>query len=210
MSFDVWVAVHEQNWPTVRQVNECLAERNLPISLVSELPGKPLAKISGLGLPVKFDNEQIELEVSIIRLNETVGYASRIAEPQSHKTEGRPQSGVEFLNDLLTGLDFGESLGNADFQVVPITKDTKWEEANLNDDLKDFGYSGEPFSEGDYVVVMPILSRSKHAASAYFFLGSICECFGGFGFEYQGMTSGYEPYGHTLIELGHERNERTN
>src|SRR3954468_5550511 len=88
MSFDYYVAVHREKWPTAAAVQASLERLGYPLGL--EQSGHvPFAMSPGVfDLPVVFEGRFVELEVEIEQATDVddpeslVGYIARKAEPE--------------------------------------------------------------------------------------------------------------------------------
>jgi hypothetical protein len=88
MSFDYFVAVHRDKWPTARAVQTALEDLGYPLSLVLA-SDEPLCVVRGtLGLPVILDGRPVELETEIEEATDVDdpeslwGFIAKCAAPQ--------------------------------------------------------------------------------------------------------------------------------
>jgi hypothetical protein len=67
MSFDYFVAVHSDKWPTAEAVQTALEGLGYPVSLVSA-PDEAFSVAKGtFSLPVLFEGRQVRLEADIVQ-----------------------------------------------------------------------------------------------------------------------------------------------
>ena len=70
MSFDYFVAVHRDKWPTAREVQAALERLSYPVSLASALD-EPFSVVKGdFNLPVIFEGRAVSLEADIERASD--------------------------------------------------------------------------------------------------------------------------------------------
>ena len=87
MSFDYFVAVHRESWPTAEAVQESLAKLGYPLALAIA-PSTPFSVADGtFGLPVVFEGRPVSLEVDIEQATDAddsdslFGYIAEVAAP---------------------------------------------------------------------------------------------------------------------------------
>ena len=140
MSFDYYVAIAQDNWPTAAAVQRALKNLGYPLALVSS-PDQPFSTADGgFGLPVVFESRQVELEVDIERATEIddpeslFGYIAACSAPHFKISDGDYFLTLTFRSDadriraglylaaalILTFGGYGfenqfETHGNADF-----------------------------------------------------------------------------------------------
>jgi hypothetical protein len=87
VSFDYFVAVHNDKWPTAKAVQTALERLGYPVSLASA-PGETFSIAKGtLGIPVIFEGHPVDLEADIEQATDANdpeslwGYIARCAAP---------------------------------------------------------------------------------------------------------------------------------
>jgi hypothetical protein len=87
MSFDYFVAVHNDKWPTAQAVQAALESRGYPVSLASDLDEAFSVAKGGLNLSVIFEGRPVVLEADIQQATDASdpeslwGYIAKCAAP---------------------------------------------------------------------------------------------------------------------------------
>jgi hypothetical protein len=171
VSVDYYVAVHQANWPTAASLQTCMAERNYPVRLERSM-SEPLDTLSG-ALPAQFQNREIELEASVVQLSSMVSYAYSIDRPP----------------------DWAD--GKA--EVYQLRPDEALKARDVNTDLAKIGAKGVAFGNGDYVLTLSFHSSSDEVRAGIYLMAAMINCFGGYGFEFQGGTHGTRAFADELV-----------
>ena len=177
MSFEYFVAVHQQNWPTAAAL-QSMAERKYPVVL-GQAPTQALVAIPHAGsLPVRFENREIELEASLVQLSPTKFYAYTIDQPPDARIT-TPELGT--------------------FEITQLHPDDVWKGSDINADLAEIGAKGVHFGNGDYVLTLSFHSAHDEVRAGFYVMAALIKCFGGYGFELQTSTHGTKAFADDLV-----------
>ena len=175
MSVDYYVAVHQANWPTAAALQACLAERNYPVAL-EQAPPSPWTVAIG-SLQVRFHRQPVEIEASVVRLSPTQSYGYWFARPPDANAQ-TPRGAA---------------------QAFELRKDEILEGRDINADLADIGAMSVRFGNGDYVLSLSFHGVSDEVRAGFYVMAAMIQCFGGYGFEFQGPSHGTRSYAEGLV-----------
>ncbi len=173
MSFDLYVLVPRDRWPTAHQLDEALAAEGFPVRLGAR-DGRdwnaPVAPV--VGEPTKFLIQNVEhAEATGKAVGDTIEFANEIVMPL--QLEGReldPDFGIDCLADP----------------------------ADVNAQLKEIG-ADITAMVGDYLVWFSHHSDRFNYNASMYVLSALIRRFGAYGFEFQGMSHGQEQFASELL-----------
>ena len=173
MSFDLYVLVPRDRWPTAQQLDNALAAEGFPVRLGAR-DGRnwnaPVAPV--VGEPIKFIVQNAQhAEATGRAIGDTIEFPTETVMPlQLDGRELDPDFGIECLDDP----------------------------ANVNAQLKELGSDVVAMS-GDYLVWFSHHSDPYNYNCSMYVLSALIRRFDAYGFEFQGMSHGREQFASELI-----------
>jgi len=171
MSFDIYVLVRANSWPTARQFDDSLVAASYPLRLgprSDEAWDAPLAPVPAK--PIAISLEQ----------------AQALGRPVGAPLEWSYDVGMPIVLD---GIELDPDFG------IEVVSDAE----ELNSTLRKF--EGSPVAEtGDYLMWFSHHVDQRHWNGAVYVLAAMILQFSGFAFELQGMSGGREPFANELFD----------
>jgi hypothetical protein len=174
MGVNYFVALHNENWPTMQALQECIGRRAWPV-----IVGKadhprwtlPLERTPGtLGFPVLFKGEPIDLEASFVVLSPTQSFGYTL-ENAHERNEPKPETSFVY-----GGYKRTYSIGTTGFKPI-----------NINEQLARMGASHVHFGYGDRVLSVTFMSNKKEWQAGLYVMSALIKCFCGYGFNESGQ-----------------------